>query len=269
MGGLDPERTRFASPNEQAVAFPLVAAVVFADESDWKSVGTNMRLLMSYNYPSEQYVRIWFATAAAWTSISQTLRNACSDIDVAVGVYDGDAAVDAPAASDGDIDGLAAYFDYPADLLRASAAARDAGYSSWDAYSPFPIHGIEDAMGIGRSWLPWVTFAAGATGFMTANLLQFGMLSFDWPMIVGGKPYAPWPSFVPIMFELTVLIGGVTTALVMLVASGCFRKPKIIDPEITNDRFVLWIASDDPDFGGARDFMAGLEPVDIKPVTFR
>ena len=176
------------------------------------------------------------------------------------------------AGGDGeyDFDGLAAYFDGPDETLVAAAAARDAewGWESWDVFTPFPIHGIEDAMGIGRSWLPWVTFGAGATGFTLANLLQFGTLTFDWPMIIGGKPHAPWPSFVPIMFELTVLIGGVTTALVMLIASGCFRPPKIIDPEITNDRFVLWIGSDDPNFEKARAFMEELDPVEIREITF-
>lgn len=168
------------------------------------------------------------------------------------------------------IDGLAAYFDYPEELLVAAAHMRDAEepWVKWDAYSPFPIHGIEDAMGIGRSWMPWVTFGAGGTGFLLANLLQFGTLTFDWPMVIGGKPHAPWPSFVPIMFELTVLIGGVTTAFVMLVASGCFRKPKIIDREITNDRFLIWIAADDPNFAHAREFLQGLDPVEIREITY-
>lgn len=168
------------------------------------------------------------------------------------------------------IDGIAAFFDHPDELMHAAEMARDEGFDVWDAYSPFPIHGIEDAMGTGRSWLPWVTFAAGGTGFLLANMLQFGTLSFDWPMIIGGKPYAPWPSFVPVMFELTVLLGGVTTAIVMFIASGCFRKPKIIDPEITNDRFVLWVSSEDSKYNPTyvTDFMKQLDPVEIRPVKF-
>lgn len=180
---------------------------------------------------------------------------------------DEDEASDEDEIAEG-IDGLAAYFDYPQELLDAAAHVRDSDFEKWDAFSPFPIHGIEDAMGIGRSWLPWVTFGAGGTGFILANLLQFGTLTFDWPMIIGGKPHAPWPSFVPIMFELTVLIGGVTSALVMFIASGCFRKPKIIDPEITNDRFLIWIDANDPKFDHAHEFLKGLDPVEIKQVTF-
>lgn len=175
------------------------------------------------------------------------------------------------AASAGDlshVDGIAAYFSTPDALMHAAELAYKKGFKQWDTYSPFPIHGMDDAMGMGRSWLPWVTFAAGGTGFTLANLLQFGTLTFDWPMIIGGKPHAPWPSFVPIMFELMVLIGGVTSALVMLIASGCFRKPKIVDREITNDRFVLWVSAKDALFGEAEAFMKTLKPDEIRPITF-
>lgn len=174
----------------------------------------------------------------------------------------------AAATTYGDVDGIAAYFSSPDELLHAADLAFKKGFKQWDTFSPFPIHGMDDAMGMGRSWMPWVTFAAGGTGFMTANLLQFGTLTFDWPMIIGGKPHAPWPSFVPIMFELTVLIGGVTSALVMFLAAGCFRKPKIIDREITNDRFVLWVSAKDALFEEAEVFMKTLKPDDIKPIKF-
>ena len=165
--------------------------------------------------------------------------------------------------------GIAAYFDLPDDLMLAAAHTRDSKYDAFEAYSPFPIHGMDDAMGLGRSWIPWVTFGAGSAGFLTANTIQFFMMTFDWPMIVGGKPYAPWPSFVPIMFELTVLFAGVTTALVMLIAAGCFRKPFIIDPEITKDRFVLWISADDDAFDAeeVRGFLETLNPVEIRTIT--
>ena len=123
-------------------------------------------------------------------------------------------------------------------------------------------------MGLGRSWIPWVTFLAGATGFTIANIMEFGVMSYDWPMVYGGKPYAAWPSFVPVMFELTVLLAGVTTALVMLWAAGCFRKPLIIDPEITNDRFVLWVSSKDEHFDRDKviSFMKELNPMEIRTI---
>ncbi|MGM0557155.1 MAG: DUF3341 domain-containing protein [Myxococcota bacterium] len=189
---------------------------------------------------------------------------------------DDDSDEDEPASADEDDDsdedgpvrGYAAFYEHPDHLLAAARHARDSKYEDFDAYSPFPIHGMDEAMGLGRSWIPWVTFGAGIVGFLTANALQFGMMTFDWPMIIGGKPYAPWPSFVPVMFELTVLVAGVTTAIVMLKAAGCFQKANVIDERITNDRFVLWISADDKEFedGEVESFLSGLNPLEIKRV---
>jgi hypothetical protein len=167
------------------------------------------------------------------------------------------------------VEGIAAFFDHPKHLLAAATYARDSHYEDFEAFSPFPIHGMDEAMGLGRSWIPWVTMGAAMVGFICANLLQFGMMTFDWPMIVGGKPFAPWPSFVPIMFELSVLIGGVTTAVVMLKAAGCFKKPLIIDPSITDDRFVLWISAKDNKFemNEAIDFLETLNPLEVRKVV--
>ena len=164
--------------------------------------------------------------------------------------------------------GVAAFFDHPEHLMYAASQARDAKFERFDAFSPFPIHGMDEAMGLGRSWIPWVTFSAGAAGLMTAASLQFGIMGFDWPMVYGGRPFFAWPSFVPIMFELTVLFAGVTTALVMLIAAGCFRKNIIIDKDITNDRFALWIAADDKKFDREQvvEFMKSLNPTEIRTV---
>jgi hypothetical protein len=190
------------------------------------------------------------------------------DEDLAAGV-DVDAAD--PEASDedeGPLRGLAAFYEHPDHLLAAARHARDSKYDDFDAYSPFPIHGMDEAMGLERSWIPWVTFGAGLVGFLTANALQFGMMTFDWPMIIGGKPFAPWPSFVPVMFELTVLVSGVTTAVVMLKAAGCFQTANVIDERITNDRFVLWISADDDEFDEdeVESFLSDLNPLEIKRV---
>ncbi len=168
----------------------------------------------------------------------------------------------------GPVAGVAAYFDHPDHLLYAASETRESKFQEFDAYSPFPIHGMDDAMGLGRSWIPWVTFVAGCAGLITAMGLQFGIMGFDWPMVYGGKPFIAWPSFVPIMFELTVLFAGVTTGLVMLKAAGCFQKPFIIDTAITKDRFVLWISADDEHFTpiDAIEFCKGLNPSEIRTV---
>lgn len=182
--------------------------------------------------------------------------------------HDSDAHDDHHGHADDGVLGIAAFFDHPDHLVYAAGQAREAEYQAFDAYSPFPIHGMDDAMGLGRSWIPWVTFFAGGAGFTTANILQFGIMFVDWPMVFGGKPFNSWPSFVPIMFELTVLFAGVTTAIVMLIAAGCFRKPLIIDPGISNDRFVLWISSQDEQFDRDRviEFMKELNPMEIRTI---
>ena len=178
------------------------------------------------------------------------------------------AAADEAAADEGDVMGMAAFFDHPHHLLYAAEEARDKKFERWDAYSPFPSHGMDQAMGLKRSWIPWVTFTAGITGTMTAAGLQFGIMGFDWPMVYGGKPFIAWPSFVPIMFELTVLFAGVTTGIVMLIAAGCFRRNHIIDPGISNDRFVLWISAEDPAFEAeeVKKFMLDLNPSEVRTV---
>ncbi len=194
------------------------------------------------------------------------------EVEVVAAGDDGDSVVppvEPGAPGPGEIKGLAAFFDLPDDLMLAAAHTRDSEYDDFEAFSPFPIHGMDDAMGLGRSWIPWVTFGAGTAGLITANALQFGTMTFDWPMIIGGKPYAPWPAFVPIMFELTVLLAGVITAVVMLIAAGCFKKPFIIDKEITQDRFAIWISAEDESFDvdEVREFLESLDPVEIRTIT--
>jgi hypothetical protein len=164
---------------------------------------------------------------------------------------------------------VAAFFDHPHELLEAARVARESPYEKFDAYSPFPIHGMDEAMGLERSWMPWVTFGAGLFGLLCAIAMEFGMMTFDWPMIIGGKPFAPWPAFVPIMFELTVLIGGVTTGIVMLRTAGCFEPADVIDPGLTDDRFALWISGQDPayDRREAVEFVRTMDPVEVRTFT--
>lgn len=173
------------------------------------------------------------------------------------------------ATSEHRIEGVAALFDHPKHLLAAAALTRDSVYEDFDAFSPFPVHGMDEAMGLGRSWIPWVTMTAALVGFCSAVAIQFGMMTFDWPQIIGGKSFAPWPSFVPVMFELSVLIGGVTTVIVMFKAAGCFKKPVIIDPRITDDRFALWISAEDKNFEleEALEFLEKMNPLEVRKVV--
>lgn len=127
------------------------------------------------------------------------------------------------------------------DLLDATAACRDAGMTFHDVYIPYAIHGMEAAMGIKRSWLTWVTFLAGAAGATIAVAGQGWVSAIDWPLNIGGKDPFSLPAFIPITFELTVLIGGLTTVAAMFVA--CKLKPgkdvKPIVEGVTDDKFAI------------------------------
>lgn len=139
--------------------------------------------------------------------------------------------------------GVIGYFDEPGELLEATAEARKAKHVI-DAFTPYPIHGLEHAQGLPRSFLPWVTFGAGITGFVCAFTLEYWTSAVSWPIIVGGKPMNSWPAFVPVMFELTVLFAGLFTVGAMLIANGLPNmKRKSFDPSITCDRFALLIES--------------------------
>src|SRR5262249_4303229 len=105
---------------------------------------------------------------------------------------------------------MAAEYSSTAALCEAAKRVRDAGFRRWDVYSPFPIHGMDEAMGLGKSWLSgWVLFG-GISGFLTAVLVEFGPSSFLYPLDVHGKPkgFFTVPAFFPIMFELTVLFAA-------------------------------------------------------------
>jgi len=132
--------------------------------------------------------------------------------------------------------GLAAEFSDAAVITEAAKAIREAGYRRWDVYSPFPIHGIEKAMGIGKSWLSAVTLFGGIGGVVTAFLLQNVPSIWLYPTIVDAKPtsLATQPAFVNIMFELMVIFGASATVFGMLLFN---RLPRFYHPMFNWDHF--------------------------------
>jgi hypothetical protein len=151
--------------------------------------------------------------------------------------------------------GIAAEYPSAAALYHAAEQVRDAGYKRWDVHSPFPIHGMDDAMGLGKSWLSAVVLCGGLTGFCTAIVLEFGPSSFLYPLIVHGKPYNFWtvPAFFPIMFELTILFSAFSAFSAMLVMN---LLPRWNHPmfnwnrfkRVTTDGFFLVLEARDPRF---------------------
>lgn len=163
--------------------------------------------------------------------------------------------------------GIAAEFDSAADLYHAAEKIRDSGYTRFDVFSPFPIHGMDDAMGLKRSILGKIIFVGGLTGFLTAVGLQFIPSSFLYPLIVAGKPTDLFtvPAFFPIMFEMTVLFSAFTTVLGMLILNGLPRwNHPLFNWErfkkFSDDKFFCVIETRDPKYSerSAQDFLQSL-----------
>ena len=142
--------------------------------------------------------------------------------------------------------GVIGYFDDPHSLIEATKKVRDARYKDFDAFTPYPVHGLLDAQGLKRSPLPFVTFAAGLTGCTLGFLLQYWTSAVDWPLIVGGKPFNSWPAFVPVMFECTILFAGLATVGGMFFLNGLPNMSrKAFDTRLTRDRFAILIEAPD------------------------
>jgi hypothetical protein len=149
--------------------------------------------------------------------------------------------------------GLLAEFDSPDDLVHAAARIRDAGYTKWDAHTPFPVHGLDGAMGIRPTRLPYLVLAAGITGGVSGLLMQWWMNAIDYPIIISGKPFNSLPADIPVTFELTVLLASLTSFLGMLIANALprFHHPLLANGRfrrVTTDAFVLAIEAADPRF---------------------
>ena len=149
--------------------------------------------------------------------------------------------------------GLIAEFEQPTDLVEAARKAHEAGYRKMDAYTPFPVHELTRALGLPRTKLPVLVLAGGVTGGATALLMQWFASAVHYPINVGGRPLASWPSFIPITFELTVLFAALVAVLGMLALNGLpmpyhpgFNAPRFA--LASRDRFCLCIEARDPLF---------------------
>lgn len=154
-----------------------------------------------------------------------------------------------------EIHGIAAEFQNARELYHAAEKLRDEGFEHWDVFSPFPIHGMDEAMGMKRSILGKLVFFGGLVGFLLAVAMQFGTSSFLYPLIVAGKPTNLFtvPAFFPIIFELTILLSAFTAVFGMLLMNGL---PRFNHPlfnwerfkKVTEDKFFVAIEASDPKF---------------------
>ena len=152
-----------------------------------------------------------------------------------------------------EVHGVLAEFHTPAAVYHAAELVRDAGYTQWDVYAPFPIHGIEDAMGSRRTILPVFVAAGAFTGAFLAWLMQWWMSYINYPLVVQGKPAYAWEPFTPIIFELGVLFSAFSALLSMFALNGLprfyhplFKKDRFL--RMSQDRFGIAIEANDPRF---------------------
>ena len=169
--------------------------------------------------------------------------------------------------------GYVAEFGSAADIYHAAEKVRDAGFQKWDVHSPFPIHGMDAAMGLKKSVLSWIVFGLGACGFLTAFLLQFITQVMIYPTFVQDKPatFATLPAFFPVMFELTILFSAFTCVFGSMILNQLPRlnHPLFASKQFTrfsDDAFFLVIEARDPRFvrSRTREFIEKLAPLSVE-----
>ena len=175
--------------------------------------------------------------------------------------------------NDPSIYGLMAEFDSPQELVTAAHKTHSAGYQKIDAFSPFPVEGLAEAIGFHKNRVSLVVLIGGIIGGLSGYLLQYYVSVIAYPLNVGGRPYHSWPSFIIVTFELTILFGGVSAAIGMLALNGLpmpyhpvFNVPEFA--KASDNKFFLVVFSSDPKYDAARtrEFLKGLAPRVISEV---
>ncbi|NQY99977.1 MAG: DUF3341 domain-containing protein [Bdellovibrionales bacterium] len=134
-------------------------------------------------------------------------------------------------------------------IIGAAAQTKALGIKKFDTISPFPLHGIDEAMGIPRSFIPWVTFIMGLAGCAFGTWFTWWTSAVNWPIIIAGKPHWSLPAFVPIIFECTILFAALSSVGAMFALNGLPKiDPPTIDPDLTCHKFAIFVPEDDPNY---------------------
>lgn len=175
--------------------------------------------------------------------------------------------------ANGRIYGLLAEFDTAAAIFSACEKVRDADFKKWDSFTPYPVHGLEKAMGVSRSYLGFLVFWFGITGAAGAMTLQWWVSAVDYPIIISAKPFFSWQAFIPVTFEVMVLFSAGSAVLLMLFLN---RLPRWHHPLLkvarfaraTDDRFFIAIEANDPKFDAEEtaEFLRGLGATHVELV---
>jgi len=170
--------------------------------------------------------------------------------------------------------GLMAEFDSPTALVAAARAAREKGYRKLDAYSPFPIEELSDALHLHHNKLPLIVLIGGITGGTLGYLMQYWIAVYDYPINIAGRPLHSWPSFIIITFEMTILLAALSAVFGLLGLCGLptpyhptFNVPRFA--QASRNRFFLCIEATDPLFDHDRtsEFLETLEPREVSEVA--
>ena len=173
------------------------------------------------------------------------IKRILRDFKVSMGMYS--------ARSEDNLYGLLAEYEHPGTLINAARQVHEAGYKHFDTHSPFPIHGMDKAMGLGQSKVGYITFLGGVTGLALATWFQWWTSAVDYPINISGKPFFAIEPSVPVMFEVTVLLSALSAVGGMLLLNGL---PRPYNPlfyskrfsRVTDDGYFLHIAASDPRF---------------------
>lgn len=157
------------------------------------------------------------------------------------------------------------------EFVEAAGKTKSAGYTKFEAISPYPLHGIDEAMGLQRSYIPYITMGAGLVGGAFGVWFTWWTSAVDWPLIIGGKPMWSLAAFIPVIFECTILFAALTSVGAMLFINGLPKiNPPIIDKDLTSHKFALFIPENEVGYDPSKveQHLRSLGAVDVRRTEF-